>query len=326
MIYLNYAALCPTHPEVEQEVQSTLTNFKDYLYSEAGIQWHCTKIQHCRESVAQLLNVSDPGSVAFVSNASTANYLILSSINWRHGDIILSSTHENPSIRNELLALQQRGVETYFLPPTSTPHQFLTSIHHAVHEQKIRAIILSHVSHVDGRILPIAGIGAFAKEHNILFVVDGAQAVGHIAVDFQNLGCDGYFFSGYKWCEGPLGTGGLIFSERMLAETPSILSKPAPDGQQLATRFEIGTHNIGLFAGLAKACELKDDEGLRTDNLLKIREVAKLHLEPIPNVQLRTWDGPHAPGILNLSNSKPTISRQTHRSSFEEEIYCGEGI
>ena len=125
MLYLNYAALCPTHPEAEQEVESTLTEFKEYLYSDAGIQWYRSKIQRCRDAVAQLLNVSDPSFVAFVPNASMANYLILSSVRWNPGDIILSSTHENPSIRNELLALKHRGVETRYLPPSSTPQQFL---------------------------------------------------------------------------------------------------------------------------------------------------------------------------------------------------------
>ena len=300
MIYLNYAALCPTNPEAEQEVESTLTEFKQYLYSEAGIQWYRLTIQRSRESVAQLLNVSDPRSVAFVPNASTANHLILSSVDWKPGDRILSSTHENPSIRNELLSLKQRGVETRFLPPTSSSDQFLSSIHHAVQEQKIRAIILSHVSHVDGRIFPIAGISALAKEHNILFVVDGAQAVGHIAVDLEHLKCDGYFFSGYKWCEGPLGTGGMVITERLLSETPSVRSKPIPEGQSPSSRFEIGTHNIGLFTGLAKACGLKNQEGLKTNQQLNIREVVKQQLEQTNIVQVRTWDGPHAPGILTV--------------------------
>ena len=300
MLYLNYAALCPTHPEAEQEVESTLMEFKEYLYSDAGIQWYRSKIQRCRDAVAQLLNVSDPSFVAFVPNASMANYLILSSVRWNPGDIILSSTHENPSIRNELLALKHRGVETRFLPPSSTPHQFLVSIHQAVHEQKIRAIVLSHVSHVDGRIFPIAGIGEFAKEHNILFIVDGAQAAGHIPVDFNNLECDGYFFSGYKWCEGPLGTGSLVVTERLLVDAPSVLSKPIPEGQPLASHFEIGTHNIGLYAGLAKACEQKNRDGMRINQLLKIQEIATQSFEQIRNVQFRTWDGPHAPGILTI--------------------------
>ena len=301
MIYLNYAGLSPTNPEAEQEVEKTLSELKEHLYSEAGIQWYQTIVQQYRQTVGDLLHTTDPSSIAFVPNASTANYLLLSSIDWQPGDVILSSTHENPSVRNELLALKHRGVETRFLPPTSSPQQFHTSVQHALEEQKIKVIILSHVSHVDGRIFPIAGIAALAKEHNSLCIVDGAQAVGQISVNVENLDCDAYFFSGYKWCCGPLGTGGLVFSKRLMEHVPFILSKPIPEGQYPASRFEIGTHNIGLIAGLAKACDIKKQEGLNTKLLKNIREDAKQQLEDIKEVQTREWDGPHAPGILTFT-------------------------
>ena len=43
MIYLNYAALCPTLAEAEEEVERTLAEFKRYLYSEAGIEWYLAR-------------------------------------------------------------------------------------------------------------------------------------------------------------------------------------------------------------------------------------------------------------------------------------------
>ncbi len=97
MIYLNYAALCPTHPEAEREVEGTLAEFKQYLYSDAGIQWYLQKSQRCREKVAKLLNVEDPSRIAFVPNASTANFLVLSSLVWNPGDAIVTSTGMCPT-------------------------------------------------------------------------------------------------------------------------------------------------------------------------------------------------------------------------------------
>ncbi|GJL65689.1 MAG: cysteine lyase [Nitrospirales bacterium] len=310
MIYLNYAALCPICPEAQETIESTLVEFEEYLYSEKGIQWYRAKIQQYRETVAAFLHVSNPSSIAFVANASTANYLLLASIGWKPGDIIVSSTHENPSIRHELLALEHQGVETKFFPPTSSPQEFLTSVHHALHEPRVRAIIVSHVSHVDGRIFPIAGISALAKERGKLLVVDGAQAVGHIPVNFDQLHCDAYFFSGYKWCRGPLGTGGLIISKRLLEDAPSIRSNPTSAGQPPASQFEIGTQNIGLIAGLAKACDIKKLKGLNTERSKNIREQTKQRLEQIPEIQPKEWDGPHAPGIL-------TFASQHHNAIME---------
>ncbi|GJL52883.1 MAG: cysteine lyase [Nitrospirales bacterium] len=307
MIYLNYAASCPIHPDAKEEIETTLTEFYEYLYSATGIQWYRTKVQQCRETVARVLHVPDPSCIAFVPNASTANYVLLSSIDWKQGDIVVSSTHENPSIRNKLLALSHRGVELRFLPPTASPQQFLTSVHDALHEQPIKAIILSHVSHVDGRIFPIPEIAAMAKERHALLLVDGAQAVGHIDVHVDTLQCDAYFFSGYKWCSGPLGTGGLVISQRLLEHAPSIQEKPAPAEQPLASRFEIGSHNIGLIAGLAKACEHINQEGLNTEGLQNIREAVKQQLRQMKDTRVREWDGPQAPGILTFQHQHHTM-------------------
>ena len=127
MIYLNYAALCPTHPEAEREVEGTLAEFKQYLYSDAGIQWYLQKSQRCREKVGKLLNAQDPSTIAFVPNASTANSLVLSSLVWNPGDAIVTSTHENPSIIRELRTLAQRGVQTHTVKPTSAS-EFVTAI------------------------------------------------------------------------------------------------------------------------------------------------------------------------------------------------------
>ena len=249
-------------------------------------------------------------NIAFVPNASTAAHLLLSAMSWKPGDTILSTTHENPSIKNELLALQPKGVNTQFLPPLSSPERFLESLKQSLGIPTIKAILVSHVSHVDGRIFPIAEIAEISGRRNIFFAVDGAQAVGHIDVNFEALNCDAYFFSGYKWCCGPLGTGGLIIAERG-SETDSFIARqPKVKGQSLASRFEIGTNNIGLIAGLAMACQVKIRKGMETEKLVQIREIITQELQHLPMMKIQGWTGPHSPGILTFHGLPP--NRYTH--------------
>ena len=318
MTYLNYAALSPTHPKVEQEVTTTLTTIKEYLYSEAGVEWYRTKIQESRETVARLLHLSNATNLAFVANASTANHLLLSAITWNRGDTIVSTTHENPSIQNALLALQSRGVKTHFIPPSSSPECFWESLEQSLKRDNIKAIIISHVSHVDGRLFPIADIAEFSRARGIFFAVDGAQAVGHLDVNVQALNCDAYFFSGHKWCCGPLGTGGLIISDRLSESVSSILVPPSINGPSFASRFEIGTHNIGLIAGLAMACYIKLQEGLNTTNLFHIREFVMQELQQLPAIKIQGWTGPHAPGILTFQCLHPKRYDHLRRQLYEK--------
>ena len=299
MKYLNYAALSPTRLEAQQEVEATLAEFRALLYSPTGLDWYGEKIWDFRRTVADLLDVSQPASIAFVPNASMASHLALSFVPWQPGDVILTSTHENPSVLREIQWLAHRQVELLTVKPTST-RTLLTTIREQLPKHQIKAMVLSHVSHVDGRIFPIAEIGKMAKDRGILFLVDGAQAVGHIPVNLDQLDVDIYFFPGHKWCQGPLGTGILILRESFLSKNPVFVQAGLGWNQTQAGRFEIGTHNIGLIAGLAKSCQLLQEEGMRNKDKEKIRESAKKSLNSIKKLRIQEWAGPHAPGILTF--------------------------
>lgn len=304
MIYLNYAALSPTRPEVQREVETTLAEFQSLLYSDAGLNWYQEKISIFRNDVAELLNVSEPSSIAFVPNSSLASHLAFSFIDWQPGDIILTSNHENPSIKREIDWLAHRGVQVSMIKPTS-PGEIVTTIEKQISTRQIKTILLSHVSHVDGRIFPVSEIGRMAQESGTLFIVDGAQAVGHIPVNLQQWDFDLYFFPGHKWCQGPLGTGVLIAQQTFLTKNPVFERAGLGWNGTRAARFEIGTHNIGLNAGLAKACKLLKEEGLKIKEQEKIGEMVRKSLEGTGKIQIQQWAGEHSPGIFTVQFQDP---------------------
>lgn len=299
MIYLNYAALCPALAAAEEEVERTLAEFRRYLYSDAGIEWYLRKVQECRHKVGALLHVSDPSTIAFTTNASTAHYLTLSSLKWEPGDTILTTTHENPSITKQLRALERDGVRVHAVRPTSL-QTFLQTLEARVNEPGVNAIVMSHVSHVDGRVFPVRDVASLARSRQCLVIIDGAQAVGHIPVDLDALDFDGYFFAGHKWCQGPLGTGAMVMREGFFAHSRYRGIEGERHGESPAGSFEIGTHNIGLIAGLAEACEHRHQPGIDTEPQRTFRETAKELLGGHRNCRFMEWQGPHAPGILTF--------------------------
>ena len=301
MIYLNYAALCPTLTEAEEEVERTLAEFKRYLYSEAGIEWYLGKVSDCRQKVGALLHVNDSSSIAFTTNASTAHYLLLSSLKWVPGDTILTTTHENPSITKQLRAHEREGVHVRAIRPTSIP-SFLHALEEGLDEPGVNAVVISHVSHVDGRIFPIQEVASLARARHCLVIIDGAQAVGHIPVDLNALDFDAYFFAGHKWCGGPLGTGALVARESFFTH-PRYRGIEGETLDRAASRLEIGTQNIGLIAGLAEACAQRHQRGINAARQRAFRETAKELLSGHRNCRFLEWQGPHAPGILTFKGA-----------------------
>ena len=69
---------------------------------------------------------------------------------------------------------------------------------------------IPHISCASGQVLPIEDIGRIAKANGLFYFVDGAQALGCMPVDLQEIGCHAYATSGHKWILGPNGTGFLF--------------------------------------------------------------------------------------------------------------------
>ncbi len=288
MIYLNPAGLAPFHHDVQQEISRTLNTFSHLLYGEAGIQYYRDTLQRCRQTIADWLRLNDAQRLAFMPNTTTACSLVLSRINWKPGNVLLTTTHENSTILNEIEKLSDRGVRVIALDP-DVLSGILPALERTLHEQPVQAIVISHVSHFDGRIFPITAIQDLAQSHHTPLIVDGAQAIGHIPVSFQEISPYAYFFPGHKWCTGPMGTGALIIGKDSHLET-----------QPYWAGYELGTQNIGLIAGFAKACHLKAQTHSNNQILKGVREEWKACLRPNPGIRTIEWDGAHAPGILSF--------------------------
>lgn len=314
MVYLNVAGLSPFKPEVQQEVTTTLERFSRLLYSDEGIHYYRETVHHCRHDLAQWLHIENPECIAFVPNATTASWLVLSRIHWNPGDHILTTTHENSTVLKEILSLQTQGVHVHTLDANS-PTELEAQIEHLLVSTQVRAILMSHVSHIDGRIFPIERLAKLSQTHQALLIIDGAQAVGQIPVHFLDWQPDVYFFPGHKWCAGPMGTGALILGKSFIKRDALRNDREQGSDAPLWVDFELGTQNIGLIAGFAKACTIKRQEGLRTDVLESFREEARQALSRILDLEILEWEGPHSPGILSFACLDKQTEAQLHSKS-----------
>ena len=125
-----------------------------------------------------------------------------------------------------------------------------------------KIVSFAHISNVLGRINPIKEIIAHAKAVGAVTLVDGAQAIAHLPVDVQALGCDFYIFSAHKMY-GPTGVGVLYGREALLnkmspyqvgGEMISTVSfEQGTTYNQLPFKFEAGTPNIAGVIAFSKA-------------------------------------------------------------------------
>lgn len=222
--------------------------------------------ENARATVARLLNSPAPSQVIWVRGATEAINLVAQS--WgrstlQAGDRILVSYLEHHSnIVPWQLVAAATGAEVVPIPVTDEGELDLSALAGLL-DERVRLVAVNHVSNALGTINPVTEITRMAHAAGALVMVDGAQAIAHMAVDVQAIGCDFYTFSGHKLF-GPTGIGVLWGRESVLEAMPPFLgggemietvSFSGSTWNTLPFKFEAGTPNIAGAIGLAAAID-----------------------------------------------------------------------
>jgi cysteine desulfurase/selenocysteine lyase len=226
-----------------------------------------------RERVRRFVNAASVAEVVFVRGTTEAVNLVAQSFarpRLQPGDEILVSWLEHHSnIVPWQLVCGQTGAKLKVVP-IDRRGVVDAAAYRELLGPRTRLVALAHVSNALGTVLPLAGMLREARERGIATLVDGAQAVPHLPVDVQALGCDFYAFSAHKMY-GPTGIGALYAREAVLAAMPPwqgggdmilTVSFTGSTWNHLPHRFEAGTPNVGGAVGLAAAIDYLDGVGL----------------------------------------------------------------
>jgi selenocysteine lyase/cysteine desulfurase len=98
-----------------------------------------------------------------------------------------------------------------------------------------------------------------------------------------------------------MGTGALILGKPFVERDGNDRHEGEETKQPPWAAFELGTKNIGLIAGFAKACAIKQQEGLKTATLESVRKEVRQTLSKTSGVKFLEWEGPHSPGIFSFT-------------------------
>lgn len=150
-----------------------------------------------RAKIGRLIHCTSD-DIAFVPNASTALGLLLSGLDWRVGDHVITLEHEFPNNLYAPGVLNRFGVET-----TACPWEcFYDSV-----RRETRLAIVSSVNYNTGFAPPLAEMAEFLHARNVLLFVDGTQSVGALRFDTARIQPDMLAVHGYKWLLSPNGAG-----------------------------------------------------------------------------------------------------------------------
>lgn len=342
LIYLDNAAST-------QKPKAVINAIKDYYendHSNVHRGVHTLSVrateayENARGKVTEFLNSPNNHQIIFTKGTTDSINLIATSITSliNENDEILITAMEHHSNIVPWQELCKRTGAVLKIIPINENGEILIDDYKDMVSAKTKLISVVHLSNTLGTINPIEDIIKIAKSHDVITVIDGAQAAGHLPIDVQKLDCDFYLFSGHK-IFGPTGIGVLYGKEEILnridpyqygGEMILKVTFEETTYNSLPHKFEAGTPNIAGAVGIGASIDFINslDRDLCHEYEMSLHDYALNQLEQIDGIRIIgksshksaiisfVIDGMHPHDIGTIINQKGIAVRTGHHCTM----------
>ena len=229
--------------------------------------------EEARVKVQQFINAADDKEVVFVRGTTEGINLVAQTYgreNIGPGDeIIISAMEHHSNIVPWQILCEEKGARLK-VAPINDDGELLLDEFESLLGPRTRLVSIVHQSNALGTINPVEQIVELAHARGVPVLLDGAQAVAHVPIDVQKIGCDFYAFSGHK-LYGPTGVGALYGRADLLNAMPPYqgggemirsVSYEKTLYNVIPAKFEAGTQNIAGSIGLGVAIDYVSGLGI----------------------------------------------------------------
>ena len=256
--------------------------------------------ESARDKIAKFVNIKNRQELIFVRGTTEGINLVAYAWGRSHineGDIIVTTEYEHHSnIVPWQLLTQEKRAKLEYIGMNDNGELNLDDLDKYLATGKVKLVTFSLMSNVLGTITDAAKIIAKCKAAGVLTLIDGAQAVPHMKVDLDTLGCDFFAFSGHKML-APTGIGVLWVRKSVLQTMNPFhgggdmireVHKYETTWNDLPYKFEAGTPSIADVIGFGAAIDYLTKIGM--DNVrqheMELTQYAIDELSKIPGLEI----------------------------------------
>ena len=320
LVYLDNAATT----QKPRQVIDVLTNYYLTLNSNIHRGAHylaaraTERYEEVRRQVQQFINARSSSEIVFTRGTTESINLVASSFGQglrEYDEVIMSGMEHHSNIVPWQLACERAGARLKVIP-FSDEGVLDLQVYESLFTKRTRMVACCHVSNTLGTVNPVKEIVAMAHAHGVPVLIDGAQAVAHMPVDVQALGCDFYCFSGHKMY-APMGVGVMYGREEILGQLPPYqgggemikdVTFERTTYNELPFRFEAGTPSVGDVLGLGAAIDFMKEQGIESiaRHEEELLHYAMKQLKEVPGMRF-FGTAPHKAGVVSflLGNAHP---------------------
>ncbi len=321
LVYLDNAATTQKPQQVIDALASYYLTLNSNIHR--GTHYLATlateRYEAVRLKVQQFIHAASNKEIVFTRGTTESINLVAATFGrqFLHKDdeVIVSGMEHHSNIVPWQLACEQVGAHLRVIP-FSDEGVLDMEVYQSLFTPRTRLVAVNHVSNTLGTVNPVKEIVSIAHSHQVPVLIDGAQAVAHMAVDVQELGCDFYCFSGHKMY-APMGVGVMYGREELLNQLPPYqgggemikdVTFEKTTYNELPYKFEAGTPSVGDVLGLGAAIDYI--QGLGMDVIVRheqqLMDYAMQKLDTVPNIRF-IGTAPGKVGVISflLGNAHP---------------------
>jgi len=235
--------------------------------------------------------------IAFTRGATEALQLIIAGYNkLSHGATVLYSDLDYDSMQYAMNWLADRRgakVVKFSIPEPATKLNVLHAYKEALEQNPETALLLlTHVSHRTGLVMPVSEIAAMARKRGVDVVLDAAHSWGQIDFKVSDLGVDFIGFNLHKWIGAPLGVGFMYIAQSRLKDIDRAMADEDWPVDDIRSRVHTGTSNFASLLTVPSALSLHAQIGsyAKEMRLRHLRNYWVSELRKEKNIEILTPD------------------------------------
>jgi isopenicillin-N epimerase len=257
-----------------------------------------TLLEGLREQVAHALGC-EREEIVLTRGATESMHALIGGYNrLAPGDTVLYCDLDYPSTRDGMQWLRERrGVEPvrFTIPEPATRENVLDAYAAMLRRHpRTRLVLLTHLSHSTGLVMPVREIARLAKQAGAEVIVDAAHSWGQMDFDVRSLDVPFAAFNLHKWIGAPLGCGALYIRRGNVDAIDPYFGDRDYPADDIRSRIHTGSPNFAAWLTLPAALELHRRIGAHAKEarLRALRNAWVERTRALPGMQVLTPDDP----------------------------------
>ncbi|XP_071946911.1 uncharacterized protein [Antedon mediterranea] len=220
------------------------------------------------DKVAQFVG-SDKENLVLLDNVTTGVNTVIKSLRWSPGDKILITNHTYEAVKKTVVFVNQMNPEIDVVTmkitfPIESKRQLVNTLKETLDANEgVKLVILDHMTSVSALLMPLEDMIPVCRQKNVMVMVDGAHAPGHVPLEVEKLGADFYTGNLHKWCFAPRGCAFLHINPKYSDIIQPLVTSHGQFEPRLCDRFKSqATRDYTSFCAAISAVEFLEEIGM----------------------------------------------------------------